>query len=188
MHTGDLETRERTTLASIYQRLSTGGGLLPNSISFVLDLEARKGQDVKELQRRTGKRVFFTEGVRMIENLFLEPTLISTFLLEVCADWLEGAVVRSSAEEIAAHWDELQDAKRYAIDFARTADPQRWRAEVHGGHVLEDTVTALTDARLRYRKVEHGRRLAELCLAHDRASLLEPVVRTLKAALDLSAD
>jgi energy-coupling factor transporter ATP-binding protein EcfA2 len=182
VHTGDLDQKRRVTMSEVYTRLSTGGGLLPSHVAFVLDAEVRTTVQRNELSRRLQGRVHFLP-VRMLENLFLDPHLFSAFLSATRTDWdpSNASGVQSGAQ-IAAYWDGLSDAQRYGTDVKRTASEQAWRAAVHGATVLEDTVATFTAQRLEYRKVTHGALLARLALQTNR-ELLQPAADTLRGAL-----
>jgi len=158
--TGDLEGRAQKLAVEIYRRMSAGIGLAPSRVAFLLDREDRDASAIKELETLLGNMAFFSPG-RMLENSFLDESLVAGFLSQTSEVW-NGLQIPVERDTVAALWNECLDAKKYLVSFKRASEPQRWRDEVHAARILTDTVQELTAGRFQYRKVEHGLQLIQL--------------------------
>jgi hypothetical protein len=183
---GDLESSKDSTWGEIYRRLSSAGGLMPADVSFVLDREDRDTKALEELNRRTSGRAFVMDGIRMTENMFLDPAIIAEFLTNEMQGWEPGIDCLVTEIEISNYWKGLDDEKRYKTLLRYEVDVQ-WRNQVHAAMVLADTCSHITDARLAYDKVRHGAKLAQIALTR-RPELLQPAMRALGSALGVRSD
>lgn len=184
VNVGDLESSKDSTWGEVYRRLSSSGGLVPSHVSFVLDREDRSQKALEELGRRTSGHIFVMDGIRMTENMFLDPTSVKELLLSEMRDWDPAATQRITEVEVSDYWKSLQDEKRYKTDRRYDTDPQ-WRMEVHAAAVLADTCSHFSDARLAYDKIRHGAELAQIVLTR-KPELLQPAVQVLERALGVA--
>src|SRR6185295_8781241 len=89
---------------------------LPSAWFSIAPATARSGPKFPRPRDRAHRRQLreFRSGRRDAEGSL---ELVAMFVNEACSKWSEGTTVR--ADEIGAYWNELRDAKRYAIGLAR---------------------------------------------------------------------
>ncbi len=159
LQTGDFEGRRSRTTVEIYERLSTGSGLLPPAIAFIFDREGRGEAEQEDLRRR-GK-VHFTPR-RMYENYLLNPAAIAAV-----ASSIEGFRDPPLTEGDVSEWLERN---RWNARYVETPPAERthdvWLREVRGAKILADLFSQLSEQRVVYDKVQHGIALTEWLLAH----------------------
>ena len=166
LQTGDFEGRRSKTTVEIYERLSTGSGLLPPAIAFIFDREGRSEADQEDLRRR-GK-IHFTPR-RMYENYLLNPEAIAAIASNT-ADFRTSPLTEG---EVLAWLDRARWNARYfeALPLERTFDA--WLREVHGAKLLGDLFNQLSEHRVNYDKVQHGVALTDWILEHVPEDLRE---------------
>ena len=166
LQTGDFEGRRSKTTVEIYERLSTGSGLLPPAIAFIFDREGRSEADQEDLRRR-GK-IHFTPR-RMYENYLLNPEAIAAIASNT-ADFRTSPLTEG---EVLAWLDRARWNARYfeALPLERTFDA--WLREVHGAKLLGDLFSQLSEHRVNYDKVQHGVALTDWILEHVPEDLRE---------------
>jgi predicted ATPase len=161
LQTGDFEGRRSRTTVEIYERLSTGSGLLPPAIAFIFDREGRSETEQDDLRRR-GK-VYFTPR-RMYENSLLNPAAI----VAITTGIVNFRTSPLTEDEVREWLDQNRWNARYfdtlPSEPART--PTAWLGEVHGAKLLADLFSQLSEHRVTYDKVRHGVALTDWILVH----------------------
>jgi hypothetical protein len=136
VQTGDFESKHSDTILEIYRRLSEGRGLLPPAIGFIFDREDRHKEARKDLERRSGGKVVFTNR-RMYENYLLNPCAIAAVASET-EGFSEGGDVEP--EEINQWLEQHRWDSRYfdARVEENSQTEESWLSDVHGAKVLDD--------------------------------------------------
>ncbi len=175
LSTGDFDAWRSEATIELYNRLSTGRGLLPPAIGFVFDREKRSATDIEDLKRR-GK-VFFL-GRRMYENYLLSPAAIAAVATSL-PNFRDPALTGQDVTEwLNAHrWD-----SRFFKPLPEDRTEETWHREVRGDKVLEAMFRELSEQRVEYDKVRHGAALTDWLLDHAPGDLVE-VAQVLNEAL-----
>ena len=162
LRTGDFEGRRSKTTVEIYERLSTGGGLLPPAIAFIFDREGKTVAEQDDLRRRSGGRVHFAPR-RMYENYLLNPAAIAAVASNI-EGFLDRPLTKGDVSEwLAQHrWD-----ARYFETVPAEQTPEVWLREVRGARILAALFSELSEQRVAYDKVQHGIALPEWLLEHS---------------------
>ncbi len=153
VQTGDFESKHSDTILEIYRRLSEGRGLLPPAIGFIFDREDRDKEARKDLERRSGVKVVFTDR-RMYENYLLNPHAIAAVTSEI-----EGFSEGDVEPEKINQWleDHRWNPRYFDVRVEENSQTKEmWLREVHGAKVLGDLFRELSEARVVYDKVIHG--------------------------------
>ena len=169
LHTGDFEgKRSRARMAfEIYGRLSSANALVPPSIAFIFDREGRTQQEIDDLKRQGGGRVFVLPRM-MYENYLLDGEAIAAL---VNTHSNEGPIV---ASQIAFWIEKNGGSEKYVSKTLgdRVGEPE-WYQNVHAAKLLEDLFSELTQAKLEYRKTTHSVELTNWLLSNKSEFLLE---------------
>ena len=150
--TGELQNKDAVRLAEIYTRLSTAGGLLPTAVGFVFDTETYSEKVQAELKRRLGGKAHFIPR-RMYENYVLDAEAIAEI-----ANNIDGF----SEEPITS-----------AVINEYLEDDGDWIKDVHGANRLAKIFSELSQNRVVYDKIRHGRKLTQWLVEHKPDSLRE---------------
>lgn len=154
--TADFDSKDPKTVVKIYQRLSKGGHLVPPAVGFIFDRERRREEVIKRLQDQLGNRIRFLQR-RMYENYLLIPESVAAVVNDI-----QGF---SDKPLDAAHVAEWIEANRWHKDYLGKSVPQEkqrdstWNREGDGARLLQRLFRELSDRRVEYNKVEHGRAL-----------------------------
>ncbi|OKH35014.1 hypothetical protein NIES2101_38085 [Calothrix sp. HK-06] len=177
-HTGDFESKHSKTIFEIYERLSKGKGLLPPAIGFIFDKEKRTPTEMKDLERRSDKKIKFLKRT-MYENYLLNPQAISAVLSQLDLGDLPGTKA-ITAQDVEQWIKDKSCDKKYIDEKIATASNQpQWLEHVHGAKVLEDIFSNLSDNRVCFDKVKHGVLLTEWII-NNAPSDLEEVAELIK--------
>ncbi|WP_339028404.1 AAA family ATPase [Bradyrhizobium symbiodeficiens] len=171
-NTGDFERKikgdQKKLIWDLYERLSSGFALLPSSVSFSFDREARTQQQIDDLKRQSRDRVHFLPRLTY-ENYLLRPDAIANVLT---------AIPREGQGPISA--ETVQDwlnanGGRFAPDGAWSGDlgSAKWLAEVHSPSLLTELFNELSGVNLEYSKTIHSVLLTEWLLENDPRALDE---------------
>ena len=154
---------------------SKNSALIPPALAFVFDREKRNPTQLEDLKRqiegngptKRDRPRFFLYDEFMLENLFLDPDLIVELMNQVAADPERPAAPAKpiAAAAVEALWNTYDDPKYPAPK--RAENPDGWRTDVHGAHVLEATFDYFFDGTVEFIKAKHGPTLARLALKHD---------------------
>lgn len=152
----------------IYERLSSGRGLLPPAVGFIFDRECRKAEELDRLERHAHRTVRFV-GRRMYENYLLNPRAIVAILSEA-AGFTEGQVSAADVEK----WLEEEILKQEYY-CPKTTKKKPWIQYVDGARLLNNLFANFSGATLSYndRKVDYGVRLTKWLLDNEPAELQE---------------
>lgn len=175
--TGDFEGRKASAVAiwEIYERMSTGGKLLPTTVAISLDREGRTEDDIAEARKRSNglirflPRKFFESYLLHIDAIVALLNSLPSFQEEPVNDAKLRAWLHARGGAFEAEWS------------GDVRDPA-WLADVHGARLLHALVQELSEAREEYRKVEHGAFLTQWICEND-LTHFEELIGYLKALL-----
>jgi predicted ATPase len=165
--TGDFESKHTSLVLEIYQRLSSGGGMLPPAIGFIFDGEDRKQTERVDLKRRSGGTIHFLPR-RMYENYLLNPSAITAVLNA----YSESSIAESQVTE----WiDKNRWDSQYFTRHAATGrtDDGSWAVKLDGARLLKNLFGDLTGESVAFNKVSHSTELTEWIIEHSPADLAE---------------
>jgi len=153
-NTGDLFGRNARVTIEIYNKLSKGASLLPTALAFVLDREERSAQERADIEKHSGGKVHFLPR-RMFENYLLVPEAIAA----VANSIEQFRVAPLSSDEVRSWLESHAPLKKYATQRDEAADAGDWRRSGHAKRLLSDLFSELSETRVHYNEVEHGRAL-----------------------------
>jgi len=153
--TGEFESKRPSAdlIWEIYEKLSSGRALLPPAIAFVFDREGRSEKEIRDLSRRSGKRVQFFPR-RTFENYLINPNAIAA-LLNTLETFQENPVT----ENVVRDWLLAHGGKKmYCGRNMKTGDLDNpeWLASVHGAKLLARLFSELSEHKEEYRKRSHS--------------------------------
>lgn len=163
LHTSEFEKKDISRTIEIYQRLSGGALLVPPALHFLLDSEGLTASEKAELRSRSRERMSFLER-RMFENYLIDPRAIASVLTT-----LDDESNPHSVGDVQK-WLDSNMWNTAFFDGRAIPEPDksrhRWEQTVHGGKLLEQLFNDLSNARVAYRKVQHGIALTKAMLLH----------------------
>lgn len=172
--TGDLDGKLAKTAFEIYHALSNSTGLIPPAVGFVFDREGKSDTEINNAKERGRDRERNVDRVqfltrRMYENYLLVP--------EAVAALIAGSVGFDGVTEqdVRRWWNDNQWSPRFfkKVPAIGQQTPEIWTADVHGGKFLEALFSELSEQRVTYRKVQHGKALTEWLVANNPDALSE---------------
>ncbi|MGA9883660.1 MAG: AAA family ATPase [Candidatus Acidiferrales bacterium] len=167
-HTGDFEGDAAERTIEIYNKISSSGGVIPPAMAFVFDSECRSAQKKKELVTKSKSLLHFLPR-RMYENYLLSPAAISSIATAI-ENFRTNAV---TADEVSKLLDEaLSDPDLYC-DRSVPGELASKVASVHAKVVLRRTFAKLSETRVAYNVLEHGRAITEWLVANEPTALTE---------------
>ena len=170
VQTGDFESKHSSTVLKIYDRLTTGSGLIPPATGFIFDREGRSQQAQEDLIRRSQNRVVFLPR-RMYENYLLNPHAIASVVLQI-----EGFRESPVTFEEVEHWLQCNHSVKeyYDPNINEThLTGENWIQYVHGAKLLETIFKKFSECRVEYDKVKYGVGLTEWILENSPSELQE---------------
>jgi predicted ATPase len=152
----------------IYERLSSGRGLLPPAIGFIFDRECRKADELDRLERHAGRTVKFI-GWRMYENYLLNPNAIAA-VLSGSPGMNEGQI---SSADIETWLSQEIEKQEYYCQKPPAREP--WVQHVDGARLLDNLFSTFSGATLSYsdRKIDYGLKLTKWILENEPEKLQE---------------
>jgi hypothetical protein len=166
--TGELERRGAEQVFDIYRRLTKASTLLPPALAFVLDLECRSQDEMKDIGRRCQQPVVFLPR-RMYENYLLQPAALCHVMNSI-PDFRATGVV---AEEVAALIEiKRKDPDNYCRGYA-VENGTDWQRHIDAARVLSELFTELSETRVSYDKIRHSVALTEFIIEHSPEELEE---------------
>ena len=170
--TGEFESKRPSAdlIWEIYEKLSSGRALLPPAIAFVFDREGRSENEIRDLSRRSGKRVQFLPR-RTFENYLINPNAIGA-LLNTLETFQENPVT----ENVVRDWLLAHGGKKmYCGRNMKTGDLDNleWLASVHGAKLLARLFSELSEHKEEYRKRSHSVWLTDWLLENDPGAFSE---------------
>lgn len=154
----DLKGKNAIKIFEIYNRLQSASTLLPPAIYFILDKEKRTEEQIQSINEKSGGRVEWLPR-RMFENYLLDPNSIAAILNKDDSEFGSEFLAEDIQSWIEAHAQETKyfDRRKEFPQYPNTA----WYEQVDGANLMKDLFGDLTDQRVSYDKVTHGRRLTE---------------------------
>jgi hypothetical protein len=143
----------------LHARVSSGAVLYPAEARFSFDGELRSDEKRREIEKRSGERARFLPR-RMYENYLCHPQAIAAVL--TCEDTSRGY----DASDVSA-WIESHCAD-YMGDEGEVPEASRDAARL-----LKDLFLQITEYRIEYDKVRHGKLLTRWLIASDLAYIGE---------------
>jgi ABC-type molybdenum transport system ATPase subunit/photorepair protein PhrA len=178
--TGAFERNDAEHAIRVYNRLASGVGLLPPALGFLFDREGRTKAQCDQIIERATKPVRFLVR-KMVENYLLHPEAIAKIMAEDDPDHAEVY----AAPAIAAWIDEAYTAQKQRSTKAQAGgaalSDASWLAKVDAPVLLRKLFSKLSETRLSYDKVSHGRRIVSQILVSEPA-FLAPLWEELKNA------
>jgi len=170
--TGDFDGKHSDKVIDIYNRLSTGRGLIPPAIGFIFDREKRTQQQIDDLTRQSKGAVQYLSR-RMYENYLLNPSAIAG-LISGLENFREQPVTVEEIEQYLKN------------EFNKLSGNQEERLKIiDGAKVLDMMFNELSETRHNYEdyKVKYGVTLTEWLIKNSPEDLQE-VAELLKTVLD----
>lgn len=159
INTGDLQRKKDSKLIfSIYEKLSTGKGLLPAAIGFIFDSEKLTQREKEDLAKRSNNKVTFTER-RMFENYLLNLNAVCALLNSIpeIKD-LDITIEKITDWHLKNKWNKEFINQKYVTQGKHEED---WIINVDGAKLLIGLFGSLTEHRIAFDKVTHSVLLAE---------------------------
>jgi len=178
--TGSFGLKDVARTANIYRRLGNGVALIPPTVGFLFDREARTEEQRRDYETTAGKPVRLLAR-KMVENYFLSYEAIAA----VISEDLQTSTIGSEIEAFVA--DQYDRNRRFEAKAHPSVDRDVWARDVHAAHLLTAIFTQFSEMGLEYSKTNHGPRIAERILASDRA-LLEPLAKEVADMLRSAAE
>lgn len=171
--TGHFERRARLSkeeLLDIYRNVTETVTLIPDTLAFLFDREARSERDVADLEREMKGKIAFLPRY-CFENYLLDAEIIA----EALKDQTGLAETAFDAAKIEAWWAE------HAIEAAYWPKDTRpkpitddtWRADINAAKLLSEMVDSLSGGKAQYRKTVDSVAIAKLLLDHKPDSFRE---------------
>jgi hypothetical protein len=194
-NTGDLLGKKAhfvDVMFDLYQRLSGGNNLYPPAVGFVFDRENRTKQDLADLQKRSSEAVHFLERC-MYENYLLYPDAITAVLNREDAGREQPLTSESVREWLETNKVKLKEKKDFFSKDTTQRDlsnPQYVDANINAAKLLDVLFSALSEARVEFRKTTHSVMLTEWLLENnpehfaELAQFLRGILDSGKAAVD----
>ncbi|MES2762325.1 MAG: AAA family ATPase [Bacteroidota bacterium] len=165
-NTGDFQSKNSGLVFDIYKKLSVGKGLMPAAVGFVFDKEELTERQIKDLERKSGKKVHFI-GRRLYENYLLNPQAIFEVLNEI-------DMINISQEDVD-NWIEQNKWKRKFIsqENAKIKTQDNWLEKVDGANFLSALFSELTKSKVCFDKIKHSVALTEWIIENSIEDLKE---------------
>jgi predicted ATPase len=185
-NTGDLEGKLASRIFDVYNKLTSSSTLLPPAIAFLLDTEGKSKSEKDEIDRKSSGLVRWLPR-RMYENYLLSPSHLANILTEDDGEREETIGVQEIEEWLLDHFNDKKyfDKDKYGPNLEYPSDT--WEKTVHAAKLLNDLFNELTEARVEYRKVDHGLRLTEL-LIEEPTPAIQELSQFLKSILEEKPD
>lgn len=165
INTGDLlkERKNPTLIWRIYERIAKQSVLLPQTLSFALDLEELTVGERQELVKASGGLVKFLPR-RCIENYLLHPKAISQVMPAAGSD-----------QDILMWLNSKSGDQRYRASKLWGGDLKAlpWLVKVDAAKLLSDLFSDLTPTKEEYRKTLHSPLLMQWIIENDAQHLAE---------------
>lgn len=177
--TGDFESKHSERILQIYDRLSTGSGLVPPAIGFIFDRERKTEQLQADLIRRGHGKVHFLSRT-MYENYLLKPDAIAHVVSDLGPSGGQPVGTQQIKDWLTAHKWDTEYFDRQVEEDVRT--DQYWIQHVHGAKLLSDIFAAFADVGVEYDKVKHGLALTQWLADNtpddlrEVAGIIEPLI------------
>jgi len=144
----------------IYRRISTANALLPSTIAFSFDHEARPQKNIDDLLRASNGMIKFLPR-RTYENYLLHLDAVVAVLNETSS--FEGTPISNDTVE---KWlDEHGGESVYFRPLRPVArEHPDWKIRVNAPRLLQKLFSEISDGREHYRKTTHSIRLTEWLL------------------------
>lgn len=178
---GDLSGRDANRVIKLYERLSEGVGVIPQTLGFVFDREDKTAKEIEDLERRLGRERVKVLDRMMVENYFLDDEAICAVLQGECdkADTKKAIEILNKILE-GDPLDQMEIRRYYPIGVQEGIAKNL--SAVHAAHVLEDIFSESTGGLYTYDKVKHGQCFTNW-LIDNKPDLLSKIVSILKKFL-----
>jgi predicted ATPase len=183
INTGDFQKKNSgkknsELIFKMYEKLSTGKGLLPPAIGFFFDSEKLSKTEKTDLARRSNNKVVFTKR-KMFENYLLNTKAI----FHVLNDIEEINDLGITIENIT-NWIGLKkwDKKFISQSYAKEKIQDDWLTNVDGAIFLDSLFSSISQSRLTFDKIKHSVSLCEWIIENSFEDLKD-IENTLSAFL-----
>lgn len=180
-NTGDLTRKQADLVFDIYDRLSSGGTIMPPAIAFELDRENLRQEEMDELRRRARGKLYFLPA-RMYENYLLLPEAMTA-----CANAITGFSPQPIGSEEVSLWLEkrIKESKYYDKNTVPQDPSADLILKVDGAKILHEFFNEFSDSRVTFSKVTHSANLTDWIL-NNRPEALRQVATFILKMLDSS--
>ncbi len=179
VNTGDFQQKKNSELIfKMYEKLSTGKGLLPPAIGFFFDSEKLSKIEKADLARRSNDKVVFTKR-KMFENYLLNTQAIVDVLngIEEIYD-LKITIDNINDWITVKKWDK----KFISQTYAKEKSENDWLMNVDGASFLDSLFSSISQNRLTFDKIKHSVSLCEWIIENSFEDLKD-IENTLSAFL-----
>jgi hypothetical protein len=170
-NTGDFEAKRTDAVAiwEIYERLTSGPGLLAPTLAFSFDRERRSERLIEDIKRRSRGLAHFLARATY-ENYLIELEAILAVLNDEFESNQIAKVTRDSVEKwLIANGAKYSGTAQWKANF----DDRQWRVSCNAPALLSDLFGDLSDGKLQYHKISHSVALTEWLLEHQPEALEE---------------
>lgn len=155
------------TVRAIYARLAAGGWLVPPSVGFLFDREARNLQEREQLEKESNQKITFLPR-RMFENYLLHPAAIAAIINEDLPGCTTHEEIKTTLMDAEKNGKGLTTDAKKLVSRGST-----WRDETHAANILRDLFRDVCSDRLEFQKTDHSVRLALWLVENSPAELSE---------------
>ncbi|MES2655197.1 MAG: AAA family ATPase [Bacteroidota bacterium] len=159
-HTGDFEGKHAQSTFDIYNKLSTGKGLIPPAVGFIFDKEGKNETVIGDLKRQSDNKIVFSER-KMFENYIINPNAIFEVINQDLKEEISLETIKGWIEN--NKWDK----KFITQKQANNKNEADWLLHVDGAKFLAELFNVLSDTKVTYSKVKHSVALAEWLIEND---------------------
>lgn len=159
--TFDKKSMDPSEVANIYERLSSSSALVPPMVCILLDGESRTKENRSRIEADSRGKLRFLDR-RMLENYLLHPLALAAALSEL------GELINQEA----------------VVEFLSNEITGKDVSELDGAAILQTVFSALSNARLEFRKTRDVPLLVDWILENDSA-YLKPLAECLRKSFGL---
>ena len=171
LNTGDFNRKKDSDLIfGIYEKLSSGKGLLPPAVGFIFDSEKLTSTQKSDLERQSKNKVHFVQR-KMFENYLLNPKAIFSVLNNIA----EIKDLDLTLEKIEVEYESIKWNKEFISQKFVTAGKNNtdWLINVDGAKFLTKLFSEITANRLTFDKIKHSVALCEWVIENSIEDLKE---------------
>lgn len=160
-NTGDFEGKRAESTVGIYSKITSGNLILAPKTLFIFDPENRSPQQLQDLEKQNAKFI----PRRMYENYLIVPQALSIVLSNLDS-------VEHTVTDVKSWFDKNNDRFKLAGTPFQMENPDHLK-NIDGAKVLKTIFQDLTNSRVSYNKILHGKAITEWLLEHEPSHLKE---------------
>jgi hypothetical protein len=169
--TGEIDSTRPSQRATweIYRSISTANALLPTTVAIILDRESRSQSKIQDLMKESRGLIKFLPR-RTYENYLLDAEGITAVLNQL-------PTFRETAIEITTvqTWltDHAEQSRYFSPYKSVSMDDPNWAVNINAPKLLIDLFSDLSEAKEKYRKMDHSISLTEWLLENRQGNFQE---------------